>query len=216
MASNHDTSLSEEALSDCLAAVARHSRDGRLWEPVPRDEEVEAMSAHSAPPAKQSQRQLAETKVDDTFSVLYNPYTRAVQETPPLITAIKELISIAPFAMIDESLAKVAGSRPLYYSPGLQLIRIADDKSKETMQKIFWMVMHRPLVADMVTIHVLSSFSGILSPFRHKTSLGREHVPDMYLAGNSTDGAKQTCFVHVLRKAGLVPNCDIRICGGTK
>ena len=32
----------------------------------------------------------------------------------------------------------------------------------------------------MVTIHVLSSFSGILSPFRHKTSLGREHVPKLW------------------------------------
>ena len=39
---------------------------------------------------------------------------------------------------------------------------------------------HMNPVENLVTIHVLPSFSGILSPFRHKTSLGREHVQNLW------------------------------------
>ena len=92
----------------------------------------------------------------------------------PLLTRMEEEASMAPYVEFGESPVNVAGSREMalvLLTSTLVITRIATDRAGDTIERLFWMVLDRPLVADM------------------------------YRGGSAFRGDYQTCIVHVWRKA---------------
>ena len=87
---------------------------------------------------------------------------------------LEDIASMAPYVMEDESEVNVAGKRSqalVLCVPGLVIIRIMPSRSQVTMKRVFWMVLNRPLVADM------------------------------YRGAYAFTGEYQTCNVHLWRKS---------------
>ena len=89
---------------------------------------------------------------------------------------------MAPYVMFDESVVKVAGNREaalVVLALGIAtIIRITDNKRKETIRYKFQTLLHLPLLADM------------------------------YLAGNIFESDTSTCRVHVWRKMAVIHGID--------
>ena len=196
--SNHGITIRESTASKCISAMSKHAENGALWEKAPDDMIAAAEAAygisntkimpeaHSEPPVA-GPAQLPETiplpKQDredspppNTLPVLYvAPDTHQQPDNPPpLLCQITELLSMAPYVMFDESVVKVAGLQEVALAalaPNIAaIIRITDNKRKETIRYEFQTLLHLPLLGDM------------------------------YLAGNSFESDMSTCRVHVWRK----------------
>ena len=83
----------------------------------------------------------------------YDPGTLwSAQYAPPLIEQLEEKAGMAPFVEFDESHANVAGgyAQALVVKAGrVVIIHIEPDRSKKTISRLYWMVLNRPLLADM-------------------------------------------------------------------
>ena len=101
-----------------------------------------------------------------------HPRTRPA--TDPVITQIVQMVSMAPHVIFDESVERVEGERwaalVVRTARAIHIV-IRPDRSKPTIRAEFWMVLLRPLVADM------------------------------YRGGNAMKGPFQTCGIHLDRKA---------------
>ena len=164
---NHNVTLSEGAVSNCLSAMARHVREGGLVEAIGGDGPAsEPLLAASRPPVA--------ALPDGDGDGRPNLPSRFDPGEVPLLTRMEEEASMAPYVEFDESRVNVAGSKEMalvLLTPTLVITRIATDRAGDTIERLFWMVLDRPLVADM------------------------------YRGGGAFRGDYQTCFVHVWRKA---------------
>ncbi len=162
---NHNVTLSEGAVSNCLPAMARHVREGSLVEAIGGDGPAsEPLPAASRPPVAA----LPDGDGRPNLPSRFDP------GEVPLLTRMEEEASMAPYVEFDESRVNVAGSREMALvlrTPTLVITRIATDRAGDTIERLFWMVLDRPLVADM------------------------------YRGGSAFRGDYQTCIVHVWRKA---------------
>ena len=162
---NHSVTLSEGAVSNCLSAMARHVREGSLVEAIGGD------GPASEPLPAASRSPMAALPDGDGRP---NLPSRFDPGEVPLLTRMEEEASMAPYVEFDESPVNVAGSLEMALvlrTPTLIITRIATDRAGATIERLFWMVLDRPLVAG--------SYRGV-SAFR---------------------GDYQTCIVHVWRKA---------------
>ena len=156
--------VSTGAISKCLRAMAEYAEHGRIREipPLPETEEAEVPLTGSAPIVG----------CGDKRDVPPN-HTRTSLDTPPVMTQITDMITMAPCVEFDESASQVEGKRweaPVAYTRRAALIKIKPSRSKVTIQTEFWWILKRPAGADM------------------------------YRAGNALKGPFQTCIVHVGRK----------------
>ena len=144
--SNHGAQMGLGTASNCLAAMAGHAREGRLWARAPGWEgEVEVLEAHSGPSAPPGPEPGPEPR-ESSAGLRNGP------GLPPLLHQISEAVSMAPYVSVDESREKVAGGHAqalVLQSPAAALVAITPDKSKGTMRRVFGMALRRPLVADM-------------------------------------------------------------------
>ncbi len=164
---NHNVTMSEGAVSNCLSAMAQHVREGGLVEAIGGDGSAsEPLLAASRPPVA--------ALPDGDGDGRPNLPSRFDPGEVPLLTRMEEEASMAPYVEFDESRVNVAGSREMALvlrTPTLVITRIATDRAGDTIERLFWMVLDRPLVADM------------------------------YRGGSAFRGDYQTCIVHVWRKA---------------
>ena len=76
----------------------------------------------------------------------------SAQYAPPLIEQLEEKAGMAPFVQFDESHANVGGGYAqalVVLADRVVIIHIEPDRSKKTIRRLFWMVLDRPLLADM-------------------------------------------------------------------
>ena len=137
---NHNVTLSEGAVSNCLSAMARHVREGSLVEAIGGDGPAsEPLSTASGPPV---------AALPDGDGRPNQP-SRFDPGEVPLLTRMEEA-SMAPYVEFDESPVNVAGSRkmaPVLRTPTLVITRIATDRAGDAIERLFRMVPDRPLVA---------------------------------------------------------------------
>ena len=128
------TVSSLEAISNCISAMARHAQDGNR----PDIPEQQPVALGGGPPI---------TYTDNT----YDPSTLwSAQYAPPLIEQM-EKASMAPFVQFDESHANVGcgyAQALVVLAGSVVIIHIEPDRSK-TISRLYWMVLNRPLLADM-------------------------------------------------------------------
>jgi hypothetical protein len=161
--SNHGVTLSEGAVSNCLSAMARHVREGSLVAAVQGGgPPPEPLPSAAGPPVA------APARDGDG-----HPNRPSRFGAVPLLARMEDEASMAPYVEFDESRVNVAGKQAqvlVLRTPGLLIMRIAPDRTGKTIRRLFWMVLDRPLVADM------------------------------YRGGNAFRGDYQTCIIHVWRK----------------
>ena len=165
---NHNVTLSEGAVSNCLPAMARHIRKGSP---------VEAAAAREDDPASESLPAASKPPVaalpDGDGDGRPNPPSRFDPGEVPLLNRMEEA-SMSAYVEFDESRVNVAGSKEMalvLLTSTLAITRIATNRAGDTIERLFRMVLDRPLVAGS------------------------------YRGGNVFRGDYQTCFVHVWRKA---------------
>ena len=153
---NHNRTLSTGAISNCLAAMVKHAEEGN----GPEMPESCSVALGGGLPIPWS------GTIQDT------DVTWSGQYIPPLMVWLEEKASMAPYAEFDESHANVAGeyAQALVLKAGMVvIIHIEPDRSKETIRRLFWMVLCRPLLVDM------------------------------YRGGNAFVDAFQACLIHIAR-----------------
>ena len=164
---NHNVTLSEGAVSNCLSAMARHIRKGSLVEAIRGDDPAsEPLPAASRPPVA--------ALPDGDGDGRPNQPSRFDPGKVPLLNRMEEEASMSAYVEFDESRVNVAGSKEMalvLLTSTLVITRIATNRAGDTIERLFWMVLDRPLVAGS------------------------------YRGGNVFRGDYQTCFVHVWRKA---------------
>ena len=167
LSSNHNVTLSEGAVSNCLSAMARHVREGSLVEVISGDGPAsEPLPAASRPPVA--------ALPDGDGNGRPNLPSRFDPEEVPLLIRMEDEAFMAPYVEFDESSVNVAGEQekaPVLCTPTPVITRIATDRAGDTIERLFWMVLDRPLVAGS------------------------------YRGGSAFRGDYQTCIVHVWRKA---------------
>ena len=167
LSSNHNVTLSEGAVSNCLSAMARHIRKGSLVEAIRGDDPAsEPLPAASEPPEA--------ALPDGDGDGRPNQPSRFDPGEVPLLNRMEEEASMSAYVEFDESRVNVAGSREMalvLLTSTLVITRIATNRAGDTIERLFWMVLDRPLVAGS------------------------------YRGGGAFRGDYQTCFVHVWRKA---------------
>ena len=175
--SNHDVALSDGGISNCLSAMARHIREGSLVEAMPirgDDPPPEPLPSVSGPPVAALPDPDGDGDGDGDGGSRPNLPARFDPGSAPVLVRLEEEASMAPYVEFDESGVNVAGSQEMVLvlrTPNLVIMRIASDRARDTIERLFWMVLDRPLVADM------------------------------YRGGGAFRGDFQTCIVHVWRKS---------------
>ncbi len=175
LASNHGVTLSTGCISNCLSGTAGRAKGNRP-ETAPDHAEIPLVSKAPLlllpPSADHGPYDVSRDAVwSGTIAAAAAAAAAAAQ---PLLWQIEEKISMAPCVQIDESRKNVGGRQAqgmVLDTEHAALIRIRQDKSRKTMESVFWMVLGRPFVADM---------------YRGGNAFGREF---------------QSCFVHVNRKS---------------
>ena len=152
------------AISKCLRAISEYAEHGRIREipPLPEPEEADVLLTGSAPIVGCGDKR--DVSPD---------HIRTSLDTPPVMTQITDMITMAPYVEFDESASRVEGKRweaLVAYTRRAVLIKIKPSRSKVTIQTEFWWILKRPAGADM------------------------------YRAGNALKGPFQTCIVHIGRK----------------
>lgn len=152
------------AISNCLQAIAEYAEHGRIRKipPLPDSDTPQIPLTGSAPI----------TRCDDIPDISDN-CTRAKLDTPPIMTQIIDVITMAPYVEFDESASRVKKKRweaLVILTIFAVLIKIKPSRSKDTIQTEFGGMLQRPAVADM------------------------------YRAGNALQLSFQTCVIHLGRK----------------